>query len=257
MERSISLNFDQLQKTQKLPPLSNQIQTNSIQTIENTAQQNADIQGYLNLKIDLKKNQKSFIVNKDLSFLNDKEFKNQYLSQKFEEVVSVQKKYLKGLKSDQKLIGTFKNKYIRGLNQEDSVIADTETQRQALELSHTSQRNRLMAFALEEYEKQKNNLSVTENNDKNLLLQENYYASNENIDQDLKKNEKEDLKSSEKKVNLMLENNKIVIKFNHLNGLKIQKPFQVQGIKLKKNISQKLIKTSQVQNIGVNTVYDL
>jgi Txe/YoeB family toxin of Txe-Axe toxin-antitoxin module len=92
----------------------------------------------LNLKIDLKKNQKSFIVNKDLSFLNDKEFKNQYLSQKFEEVVSVQKKYLKGLKSDQKLIGTFKNKYIRGLNQEDSVIADTETQRQALELSHTS-----------------------------------------------------------------------------------------------------------------------
>lgn len=114
-----------------------------------------------------------------------------------------------------------------------------------------------MAFALEEYEKQKNNLSVTENNDKNLLLQENYYASNENIDLDLKKNEKEDLKSSEKKVNLILENNKIVIKFNHLNGLKIQKPFQVQGIKLKKNISQKLIKTSQVQNIGVNTVYDL
>lgn len=138
MERSISLNFDQLQKTQKLPPLSNQIQTNSIQTIENTVQQNADIQGYLNLKIDLKKNQKSFIVNKDLSFLNEKEFKNQYQSQKFEEVVSVQKKYLKGLKSDQKLIGTFKNKYIRGLNQEDSVIADTETQRQALELSHTS-----------------------------------------------------------------------------------------------------------------------
>jgi hypothetical protein len=45
---------------------------------------------------------------------------------------------LKELNGDQKFIGTFKNKYIRGLNQEDSVIADTETQRQALELSHTS-----------------------------------------------------------------------------------------------------------------------
>jgi hypothetical protein len=28
-----------------------------------------------------------------------------------------------------KLIGTFKNKYIRGIHNEDSVIADTDTQR--------------------------------------------------------------------------------------------------------------------------------
>jgi hypothetical protein len=44
-----------------------------------------------------------------------------------------------------------------------------------------------MAFALEEYEKQKNNLSVTDNNDKNLLLQENYYVPNENDILDQKK----------------------------------------------------------------------